>query len=687
MKILVKRLNTYCTCTRESDNMHKTKNIVSTAAFLILVLFFLLSIALLTNRIQQEVPDASSGYTDLSRFNFNEKLAYISHSSFEYYRNALYTPEDFKLGQKKNEAFALSEFKRRFDPGNYGTYRIILKLPDNKVYGLSSYSAMYSQRLFINGKEYSVVGIPGKTEETTVPQTNHYTVYFTPEDTQVEIVIQFANYNHADFGGIVPLYLGLQDKITERDEIIQQRIHILVGCTITAFLFFLGMFFFFHRRFTFLWFSLACLSIGLRMLIVDEKAIMLLLPDLPWRISIGMEYLTLIILLFTFLMYINSMFQGAMHKTALWAFGAICVVFAIIVILTPPIIYTRFILWFQLIAMVFGLYAVIAIVYNVVRKKDNRHTEHVLVFIGAFIFIILSILDIQLHRSSGYSRALGLSETGMIVLIFVNMIALALQFSHTEDELNKALRSEHEMQETNLLLDKMSRLKSDFQANISHEMRTPLTIMASYADLTAMQIKRDAINENTIDNLAIIKREAIRLANMVEQLKQVSLEKERQLALVDIKAIALLQQAADFCNPICLKNKNRISVCAESGEILLRVNAESIFQTMINLIINANRHTKGGTIRLNAENCDTELQTDFVKITVSDDGEGIDPKLLPDLFQRGVSGDDSSGLGLAICKEIIEEHGGEIWIESQEGKGTAVQFTLPCSKGVKYGKS
>jgi signal transduction histidine kinase len=66
--------------------------------------------------------------------------------------------------------------------------------------------------------------------------------------------------------------------------------------------------------------------------------------------------------------------------------------------------------------------------------------------------------------------------------------------------------------------------------------------------------------------------------------------------------------------------------------------------------------------------------------TVSDDGEGIPPEILSRVFERGVSGSESSGLGLAICKEIVEAYGGEIGIDSETGLGTTARFTLPVSK-------
>lgn len=650
---------------------------ISTALFLLIILLVFSAVSILTDRVKRETPRSQPGYVDLSEFDFDEALAYISHTSFLYYKNEFYTAEDFLLGRATKEPIALSALGRRFDPGNYGTYRIVLTLPEGRVYGLSAYSAMYAQRLFINGIQYTSVGTPGRVADTTVPKTNHYTVYFKPETAQTEIIIQFSNFYHADFGGVMPVYIGAQDLIMARDAAAQQRVHLLAGCIFTAFLFFLGMFFFFRKRYAFLWFSLACFMMGLRMLLVEEKVLMLLIPDLPWTLAIGLEYMTLIALVYSFLLYIHSMFPGALHKAVLWVFGALCALFAVVVLLTPTVFYTGFILWFQVVAAVCGIYVVLALIYNAVRKKENRHREHLLIFTGTFVFIVLSILDIQIHREGGRSLAIGLTETGMMIFVFLNMIALAFQFSRTEAALDEARQSEREMQETNRLLDKMSRLKTDFLANISHEMRTPLTVMSSYAGLTSMQIRHNAVDMKTLENLDIIKREAMRLASMVEHIKAVSLEKERQLTLTNTDAKSLLEEVAGFCAPICLKNNNRILVHAKPKNIRLHVNADGIFQALVNLITNANRHTQADVIRLSAQLVMNEAHLDRVVISVTDKGDGIDPALLPKLFRRGVSGDNSTGIGLAICKEIIEEHGGEICITSELGKGTMVSFTLP----------
>lgn len=661
--------------------MKKNHTIIGSVSFVVLCFLFFVAITRLPNQLMEVTPETTPGRADLTTFDFHQTLARIPHTSFLYYKDALYSPEDFKEGSITQEPVILAGMKARFNPGEYGTYHLVLDLPDHMTYGISSHSAMYSQRLFINGDEQTPIGTPGKTEETTTPATKQYTYYFEPEEGQAEIIIQFANFNHADYGGIVPLMLGSQDNIQARNAMAQQRIHIRVGFELAAYLFFLGLYLIFRNRPIFLWFALTCMAIGVRTLMVEEKAVMILLPQLSWRASITTEYLALVLLGVAFIRYISHMFTGAVNNRVTWGYLGLCGFYAGIILFTPPLVFTRYILWFQVLSALMGLYLAAALAHNAWRKKDNRQPEHILVLSGALVFILLSILDIQVHRSSGYALGMGLSGSAMIILIFTNMLALALQFSRTETQLDDARRIEAEMHEKNRLLDQMSRLKSDFLANISHEMRTPLTIMAGYADLTAMQLKHHATDEKTLDGLDTIKREAIRLGDLVEQIKAVSLEKEWQHKLSVVEARELLQQAVDFCQPICAKKKNKLKITLESENIRLQVHPESILQTLINLLINANRHTKEGNITLRAEGCQAGLQHHLAQVTIADDGDGIAPELLPKVFDRGFSGDESSGFGLAISKELIENHGGEIWIESETGKGTNVIFTLPCWKG------
>ena len=96
-----------------------------------------------------------------------------------------------------------------------------------------------------------------------------------------------------------------------------------------------------------------------------------------------------------------------------------------------------------------------------------------------------------------------------------------------------------------------------------------------------------------------------------------------------------------------------------------------ILQVLYNLVINANRHTANSAILLTGKT--DEKQT---VITVADHGDGIKPELLDKVFERGFSGDGSTGYGLAICKTIMDMHHGEISIRANDGGGTVVELVI-----------
>jgi signal transduction histidine kinase len=92
--------------------------------------------------------------------------------------------------------------------------------------------------------------------------------------------------------------------------------------------------------------------------------------------------------------------------------------------------------------------------------------------------------------------------------------------------------------------------------------------------------------------------------------------------------------------------------------------------------------TQNGEILLEAS-----FKNNYITVHVSDTGEGVPPEFLSRVFERGVSGKGGKGYGLAICKTIVEAHGGEIKIKSEQGKGTAVTFTIPVYGGQSEGRA
>lgn len=117
---------------------------------------------------------------------------------------------------------------------------------------------------------------------------------------------------------------------------------------------------------------------------------------------------------------------------------------------------------------------------------------------------------------------------------------------------------------------------------------------------------------------------------------------------------------------------NRIELTCDGCPDVL-ANQEMLLQVLINLTINANKHTKEDVIVIQA----MPAADGWVRMQVEDHGSGISPEDRPHIFDRGFSRDGSSGLGLAICKDVVEAHGGRIDVSSNSERGIIIGFTIP----------
>jgi len=436
----------------------------------------------------------------------------------------------------------------------------------------------------------------------------------------------------------------------------------------------MGLYLFFYRR-TNLWFSLACAAVFVRIAAMEENNLLDFLFQLSWEEAVELKHLSTIALGFFFVMYIKDSFPKVLHRAFVTVFGVGCLLTTLSVIFTSAAFYTRVIFYSLWGSWSFLIYAVLVLTIYIIRCRKTLRVDQVLSFVEFLAFTVCFLLDMHLYQNGAYNMSMGLVDLGTVICIHVNTVVPIIDYSRTAMERDKVRLAEQEIRDTNLLLDRFNRVRTEFLQNLSHELRTPLTVMSSCAGLTALQIRQNSLDEDTLENMAIIKREAARLGSMVEKIKEISIEKDWRLSLTETDIHALLQRTADFCEPICRKNENIIAIEAEKLTIV-KVNIDAIFQVLLNLIINANRHTKRDRILLKAE----PLSEGDIRISVIDHGEGIPSYLMPRIYERHVSGDGGSGLGLPICKEIIEQHGGTMEIQSLPGRGTAIYLNIPDRK-------
>jgi signal transduction histidine kinase len=227
-----------------------------------------------------------------------------------------------------------------------------------------------------------------------------------------------------------------------------------------------------------------------------------------------------------------------------------------------------------------------------------------------------------------------------------------------------------------------SRFKSVFLSNMSHEIKTPLTVISGNVQHIG-DVLEDLDFENAMVSRSIQKAqdEIMRLARLIENALRMTAMQERREKMQPIDAASLFTTNAEAYRSQIEKKGNKLNVKIDKNLPQILGNADQLIQVLTNLLINANKHTENGIIELRAE-----ADCEFMSVYVTDTGTGIDSKMLPFVFERGISGSGGTGMGLAICKNIIEIHSGVIEIKSETGKGTAVLFTVPLYTERKAGE-
>jgi signal transduction histidine kinase len=233
------------------------------------------------------------------------------------------------------------------------------------------------------------------------------------------------------------------------------------------------------------------------------------------------------------------------------------------------------------------------------------------------------------------------------------------------------------LENANKDLESLNRAKSEFFSDISHELRTPLTNIKGAADI----LVRKASCEDP-EYLDIIKRNADHLTKIVldfldySKMEAGRLELDREIAPLRIVADeAILAHKAEAVK----KGVNITLHCSE--DISCFFDMRRIFQVFTNLLSNSIKFSpENETIKVKVNNKDG----DWVTITVADNGPGIESGYHEAIFNKFCQLGDrkdlhegSAGIGLAICKGIVEAHGGKIWVAGKSAKGSAFSFTLP----------
>jgi sigma-B regulation protein RsbU (phosphoserine phosphatase) len=226
--------------------------------------------------------------------------------------------------------------------------------------------------------------------------------------------------------------------------------------------------------------------------------------------------------------------------------------------------------------------------------------------------------------------------------------------------------------------------KNRFLSHVSHELRTPLSCIHQFVSLIADGLA-GPITPEQHDHLGVILKSVNQLHAMIRDLLEATRAEAGKIR-VEQRCVAvpdLVGQVVAMMQPLANKQHVRLESKMDAELPFVHADPDRILEVLVNLVDNAIKFTpSGGSIVVNASQ--VEGDPEFAYLSVADTGRGVSPEALPLIFERlyqdGISIDTNRkglGLGLYISKELVNLHGGKIWVASHPGEGSTFSFTLP----------
>ncbi|MFC1617255.1 ATP-binding protein [Candidatus Margulisiibacteriota bacterium] len=651
-------------------------------------------------------PKAIKGVIDLKGWDFKTDGIVNLEGEWEFYWQKELGPNDFRRKEQKVEPAYVKvpsiwknyKIQAKIASNGYATFRLKILIDNssnNLAINVNRVLTAYS--LTVNGKKYNNPSKFGTTLKTSVPY-EYPRIYnrISSNRGEIEIIIKVSNF-HRWRGGISDkVTLGLIEDINlASKEVISLNVF-LFGSILIISLYHFALFFFQRKEYSFLYFALLSLVSGITQIINDGKYLVMLFPKISWELIVKMDFIAAWLFGFLILLYISTTFPKDTSKY----FLRICFVFAIfmsfLVTVTPAKIYSQSMNPLSLYLSIIFIYLVYVIIKVIRNKRDNGY-----IFAIGFTLLAATSLNDFLYTMRIITNTFVMFPLGIFLFFFSQSYLLAKRYTDTFikatvlskdlQELNQGLEQKVEVRTKELkkakeLAEQANHYKTSFLAHMTHDLRTPLHVVIGILDMFSNNpnVKKDKDLDTPVDIALKSGERQLKLVNSILDVGKIESGRievrseafefnELFTGLNNEMETLLRNKAVDFIIENKIADKN----------LIIKSDKLKLEQILTNLLGNAAKFTERGDIHLLIS-----IDKNTLLFEISDTGIGMSPKnagrvfesytMIESKIQSRVQG---SGLGLTISKGFVEALGGEIWVESELGKGSAFKFWIPLIKG------
>ncbi len=636
-----------------------------------------------SNKAPLPPPSATAGAIDLRDWSFEEQGKVALDGQWRFYWKQL----DDRQQAGVIEVPSIWS-KQGLSNQGYGTYVLQVKLRLEEVGTVKAIympSVATSYKLWVNGELLASNGHVADHAEEMIPKNYAKVLYFTVPSSELEVVVQVANFVQRKGGLWQSIELGSVEDVTlSRDQ------RVFFQSFVSGALFIMGIYhfalFLFRRHdLPSVFLGTICLLIAMRGLLLGETLLVRFVPAIPWELAVKLEYLAAYVGVPLGVAFVHSLYPEEAKRWITKGIFIVSGIFGFFVVAFPARIYTYTMQPYEVVIVVSFIYGI-----WVCMRASRRNREGALISGLAWIVVFVAVMNDILYYNY-LIDSIDFAPLGMFTFLFAQMLVLASRFASTFKKAEKLsleltdlnLSLEEKVQQRTREIELVNVSRRDLVSNISHELGTPMTSITGYVKA----MKDGVVDPKDPRYLNLIYDKILYVNHLIVDLFELSkLDAKLSFAFETATVETLLKRVEkQFGMEMAEKELAfAVKVSAEAAACPIKIDRQRMEQVFTNLMTNAMKHTSaGGSVWIEAARVE-----EGILFSVTDTGIGIAEENLPHLFERFYKVDSSrnsknvgTGLGLAITKEIVERHGGRIEVQSELGKGSRFFFCLPVQEG------